>query len=64
MKKEIKCKHCDSTEFITALHTYDVYGVVDGKLELQSTETVDNGFGLYCRECSEELEDAGNLVED
>jgi len=48
------CK-CGSTEFITELNSYDIYNIVNNKLEFIKSEIIDNEIKLYCRNCSEEL---------
>ena len=49
------CKYCNNNEFVTIQNHYEIYKVVNGKLEYQKSETIDEKFKLYCRECSEEF---------
>jgi hypothetical protein len=50
------CK-CGSTEFITSPNRYDVYEIIDSKLELTETEQMSDDYvKLFCRECGEEHE--------
>lgn len=60
--KKIKCKECGCQEFITQPNKYDVYEVEEGELVLQTSEIIDEEPILYCRECSEELENAEKLI--
>ncbi|MDR1791958.1 MAG: hypothetical protein LBR36_00725 [Bacteroidales bacterium] len=62
MAKRIKRCKCGSTEFITEPNQYDVYEIIDGKLEMTHSEDIDDEFKLYCRECSEELENAEDYL--
>lgn len=55
---EIRCKNCGSQEFATQPNQYDVYEVVDGELTYVRSHHLDNEVQLYCRDCSEILEDA------
>jgi hypothetical protein len=48
---ESKCINCGCQEFVTQPNSYDIYKVVNGKLEFQESELIDNKFILYCREC-------------
>mgnify|MGYP006874344452 FL=1 len=54
--KSLKCKYCGCTEFITQLNKYDVYEVIDNKLEYITTESIDEPDEFYCRDCGELLE--------
>ena len=47
-----RCK-CGINEFITKPNSYDVYQIVDGKLEYKNAESVNDKLILYCRECGE-----------
>ena len=53
-EKNIKPCKCGSVEFVTEPNQYDVYELIDGKLEFQHSEDVD-GIKLYCRECGKEF---------
>lgn len=33
-----KCKNCDSEEFISTTNQYDIYKLVNGKLDFQNSE--------------------------
>jgi len=48
------CK-CGSTEFVSNLNSYDVFELVDGKLEFQRKENIDNKEEIFCRECGKKL---------
>lgn len=52
----LKCKYCGCTEFITQPNKYDVYEVVENKLEYISTENIDDSDVFYCRDCGEILD--------
>lgn len=53
---KIECKECgNDSEFITQPNKYEIYEVVDGELEHQKTELINEEFKLYCRDCSTEL---------
>jgi len=55
MEKYIKPCKCGSVEFVTEPNQYDVYELIDGKLEFQHSENVEEEIKLYCRECCEEF---------
>lgn len=60
MEKKLKPCKCGSTEFCTKPNQYDIYRLVDRKLEwVESTETNDD-FILYCRDCGEAYEELIN----
>ena len=48
---------CGSNEFITKPNAYDIYKLVDGKVEFEKHEFIEDKFVLYCRNCSKELEE-------
>ena len=53
---KIKCKSCgNDDEFITQPNSYEIHKVIDGKLQYQKNEIIDDEFKLYCRKCSEEF---------
>ena len=56
-KDEIKCQECGGQEFITIPNRYDVYVVIDAKLELIDSLQAEGEVyrELYCRDCSEKL---------
>lgn len=55
-KKKLKPCECGSTEFCTEPNQYDIYELINGKLEwIEATGTNDE-FILYCRDCGEEYE--------
>jgi len=54
----IKSCECGSTEFITELNSYDVYELINGKLEFQHSEIIDDEINFFCRNCSKELVNA------
>ena len=60
MNSEIKyiepCE-CGETRIITELNSYDVYEVIDGKLEFQRAELINAEIKFYCSECGEEFEE-------
>ncbi len=47
---------CGSEEFVTQPNRYDVYQIIDGRLEYQRSESVDDGLTVYCRECGKRYE--------
>lgn len=49
---------CGCSEFITQPNQYGIYEVIDGRLEFQRTELIDNELILYCRECSKEYKES------
>jgi len=55
MKKHIKPCLCGSTSLVTELNSYDVYEIVEGNLEFQKSELIDDAIKFYCRECGEEF---------
>ena len=53
---EIQCKHCgNKDEFITQANSYEIYKIIDEKIQYQKNQIIDGEFKLYCRECSEEF---------
>lgn len=54
--KQNKCKTCGCAEFITKPNQYDIYKVIKGKVIFERTESVNEDFELFCRDCSEKLE--------
>jgi hypothetical protein len=60
--KKIKPCNCGSSEFITKPNRYDVYEIINGQLELVSSETTDDELILYCRECGEELKNGADFI--
>ena len=54
-QNNIKPCKCGSTEFITKPSQYDVYQIIDGKLEMVDTLSTEDNFKLFCRECGEEM---------
>lgn len=57
MEKNIKPCQCGSTTLVTELNSYDVYEIIEGKLEFQNSELIDDEIKFYCRECGKEFED-------
>jgi len=57
MEKHIKSCLCGSTEIITDLNSYDIYKIIEGKLEFQSSELINDEIKFYCRECGEVFND-------
>jgi len=55
MEQNIKPCICGSTEFITELNQYDVYELINGNLEFQRSEDVEDEIKIYCRECGKEF---------
>ncbi len=51
-----KCKVCGCDEFITNPNKYDIYKIINGKLEFQRSELIDDKIELFCRECSLKLD--------
>jgi hypothetical protein len=54
MEKNMKPCECGSTEFATNLNSYDIYELIDGKLEWIRSELAHNELKFYCRDCGEE----------
>jgi hypothetical protein len=54
-KKQKPCK-CGSTTLTTEPNSYDVYEIINGKLEFQNTEIIDDKIKFYCRDCGNEYE--------
>ena len=48
---ESKCKVCGCDEFITNPNKYDIYKIINGKLEFQRSELIEDKIELFCREC-------------
>lgn len=48
------CK-CGSDEFITKPNQYDIYQIIDGKLEFIKSEFTWDEEKLYCRGCCKRL---------
>jgi hypothetical protein len=55
MELNIKPCKCGSVEFITKPNQYDVYQIIDKKLELTDTLSTEEELKLFCRECSKEV---------
>jgi hypothetical protein len=51
----MKSCECGSTEFVSNLNSYDVFELVDGKLEFQRSELIEKGKEIFCRECGKKL---------
>ena len=47
------CK-CGSTEFVSNLNSYDVFELVDGKLEFIRTESSEDEIHIFCSKCYKE----------
>ncbi len=52
---------CGSDEFVTQPNRYDVYRIVDGRLEFQRSLLTDDEVAVYCRGCSRRYEEAGGV---
>lgn len=50
--KPCKCGH---TEFVTNSNSYDVYQIINNKLEFIKSELIEDNLKFYCRNCGEEL---------
>jgi hypothetical protein len=55
MGKSIKPCTCASTEFISNPSGYDIYEIINGKLEFQRSELIEDDCKLFCRNCGKEL---------
>lgn len=62
MKKHINPCKCGSVDFVSNPNRYDVYQIIDGKLQLLQLPFTEDEIKLYCRECGEELAGAEGLV--
>ena len=51
-KKQKPC-NCGSREFITAPNSYNIYELIDEKLEFIRSEIIEDEIKFYCRECGE-----------
>jgi hypothetical protein len=58
MEKHIKPCLCGSTRIVTELNSYDIYEVINDKLEFQRSELINDKIKFYCSECGEEYKDA------
>jgi hypothetical protein len=52
----MKSCECGSTEFVSNLNSYDIFELVDGKLEFQRSEFIDDKKEIFCRECGKKLQ--------
>ncbi len=59
---KVKPCSCGSNEFVSKPNRYDIYQVVDNRLELTSSLIAEEEIKLFCRECGEELVDAADLI--
>jgi hypothetical protein len=55
MERNINPCECGSLEFITKPNQYDVYEIIDKKLEFVKSILVEEEEKLYCRDCSKKL---------
>ena len=55
------CK-CGSVDFASLPNRYDIYQIIDGKLELVQSPFTQEETKIFCRECGEELVDADEFV--
>jgi hypothetical protein len=55
MEQNINPCKCGSVEFITEPNQYDVYQIIDGKLQFIESLFIEDDQKLFCRECSEEI---------
>ena len=62
MEKHIKSCKCGSIEFVSKPNRYDIYQIINGKLELSESPFMPDEIKLFCRECSEELLGADEFV--
>ena len=53
---ESKCKVCGCDEFITTPNKYDIYKIINGKLEFQRSELIEDEIELFCRDCFKVIE--------
>lgn len=61
--KNLNCNKCGCDEFISKPNRYDVYQIIEGRLQLIQSPFTEEEIKLYCRECGEELVGAEELVE-
>ena len=59
----LNCNKCSCDEFVSKPNRYDVYQIVEGRLQLIQSPFTEKEIKLYCRECGEELVGAEELVE-
>lgn len=45
-----QCK-CGNDEFITKPNSYDIYQIIEGNLEYQRCQLIEDELILYCRNC-------------
>lgn len=62
MKKHINQCACGSDEFVSKPNRYDIYQIIDGKLELIESAFTQDGIKLFCRDCGKKLKNADVLV--
>jgi hypothetical protein len=62
MEKHTKPCKCGSDEFVSKPNRYDVYQIVEGKLELTNSPFTEDEIKLFCRSCGVELVGADELV--
>jgi hypothetical protein len=55
-KKKIKSCKCGYVEFVTEPNQYNVYQIIDDKLELVETLPTEDNYKLFCRECSKQVD--------
>ncbi len=53
---------CGSDEFVTQPNKYDVYRIVDGRMEFQRSELIDDDMVVYCRGCGRRYEKSGAVA--
>lgn len=63
MNKKIKSCKCGSIDFASLPNRYDVYQIIDGKLELINSPFTQEEIQVFCCECGEKLIGAEELVE-
>ena len=62
MEKYIKPCKCGSFDFVSRPNRFDVYQIVEGRLQLIQSLFTEEEIKLYCRECGEELVGAEELI--
>ena len=62
MEKHTKPCKCGSIDFVSKPNRYDIYQIVERRLQLIQSPFTEEEIKLYCRECGKELIGADVLV--
>jgi rRNA maturation protein Nop10 len=64
MKKRLKKCTCGSDKFVSMPNRYDIYQIINEKLELIESPFTQEEIRLYCRECGKELLNAVDFISE